>query len=179
MTVSLDNYTFLIRNDLSKTQNLEDWSLVIQHPKSNTSVLRIPARKHAVTIAGYSSQKKSLFAFNITFCSQIQESGVTISQKINDYIEAKSLTKLWKILPYKSQWESAFFSVDNWLSSTFPGMSVECIELRKGDCFLIDRKKGSQKQEHKPEFFVKNCFRQLKKASSLVACQEGKIKMLF
>lgn len=177
MAVSLTKSPVFIKNNTSEVQNLEDWSLVIQSPKSNDSILRIPVRRHALTIVGHSSQKKCTFAFNFTYQAQIQNSGVAISEKIKSYIQNGTLTDLWKIQPYKEQRLGAFEAVDKWMTTFFPSINVKNVKLGKDDCFIIDRKKGRQKQEHKVESVLKKVVRQKAKVFSVLFHQESSIKI--
>ena len=152
---------------------LKDWS-VIQDLGNKYSGINVPARKHAVAIVGYASET-NLFAFNVTYNRQAQEAFQEVSERIKDLIKNSVSVKLWKILPYKKIYEGSSGVIDNWIAANFPNVSVEKIELKKNDSFLIDRESGHVTTECNPEPLYKETVRRLNKLYLILSCNENKL----
>ncbi len=157
-----------------KFKTKKDWSFDIHCKESKYDGVSIPARKHAITVVVLN--KEVFFSFNATYTRQTKEACKLFSETMKKYIENSNSVKVWKILPYKKVYKEPSRLIDKQIKEAFPKANIDSRDLKK-DCFFLIDHSGNETSEYKPEAFYGGIIRSIKKAYSILSCQEDKFKV--
>lgn len=192
MVMSIDSSSsLLVQNDyslseedlypngslLGKCKLLPDWSGLVLPSESKYSGVYVFARKNAVSIVVLKSE--SLFCFNVTYFDQVQKTFPTFLEIMRKSVKDLNQSILYVVLPYEKMYKGTEEELNKLISSNFPYVKIENIQLNKNQRVTIGREKGNILQEHVPETFSKNFSRQIKKVHSVLLSRESAIKFSF
>lgn len=167
------SYTSLKNDCVSQNEivSVKDWSVGVFNGRYSS--VKIPAKKHAITILGYDLNMKNIFYLNVTYPGQ--------AKKAFGFLQAsKSLKeirfKILKILPYEELYKNTEEVIADELRKNFPNLAVQTTILAKNNHFIITND-GNEQFELKPEAFLKKMVRSLKKDYAVISCQENNLKV--
>lgn len=164
------SYTSLKNDCVSQNEvvSVKDWSVGVFNGRYSS--VKIPAKKHAITILGYDLNMKNIFYINVTYPGQAKKAfGLLKTSK-----SLKEIKFLKKVLPYEELYKNTEEVTDDELRNIFPNLSLQTTILAKNNRFIITND-GNDQFELKPEDFFKKKVRSLKKNYAVISCQENNL----
>lgn len=178
----LDLYNILNAKYLESPSNkvLQDGALLIASGDKDS--ITIYPRKNAVTVWGYNSNIKMLFAFNITYLDLKTANKTKVLQRVYEKIEQQSGSssrfEVGFIEGYKGRPENTIDTIKNWIKkNNLFQKSQEDFSLCKGLFSVIDSNTGKRNDYQGLEPVPAKLFRLAKKRVSLLFHQESFIKV--